>query len=471
MGRPVRRALLAALVALALAAPATVAATEASATFGQPSATATFGKEIVFRQEFTTSAPLARVEVLLEYPGSIGPHVTPVEGAMAAGRRTLEYRLVLADGGHIYPNSPITARWRLVPADRTAEPSVGPPVTVTYADTRFAWKTLVGEIVRVHWYEGSSAFGRRALAIGEKGVQDAAAFLGVTESEPVDFFIYADEAAFYGAVALDTRENVVGTAIPAIRTMFALIAPGDVAGAEIARTVPHELTHLVFNTAVDNPYHYPPRWLDEGVATYLTEGFTPSDRAAVRAAAAAGRLMPLTALEGQFPTTYERFALAYAESASAVSYLVDTKGSDALVSLVNGYADGVTDDEAFMAAIGTDLAGFEAAWLAELGADPPTDHGPQPAPAGPLPPGWEVAASAPPGSSTATPGASAGPGASGEPSASPAPGAGSPGGDDGSPLRDGRVLLLAALAGLVVGGGIAYVRRRRARTTGGEATP
>ncbi len=274
--------IISAVLALAGIAPVAVSAESTWATFEQPTATSTFGEEIVFRQEFTTSAPLARVEILLDYPGSIGPHVTPVEGAMVAGRRTLVYRLVLSDGGHIYPNSPITARWRLVPADRTAEPSVGPPVTVTYADTRFAWKTLVGDIVRVHWHEGSDAFGRRALAIGEKGVQDAADFLGVTESEPIDFFIYADESAFYDAVGLDTRENVVGTAISAIRTMFALIPPGDVAGAEVARTVPHELTHLVFDTAVDNPYHYPPRWLNEGVATYLTEGFTPSDRAAVR---------------------------------------------------------------------------------------------------------------------------------------------------------------------------------------------
>ena len=249
----------------------------------------------------------------------------------------------------------------------------------------------------VHWYEGSNAFGRRALAIGEKSVQDAADFLGVTESEPIDFFIYADEPAFYDAVGPSTRENVVGTPISEIRTMFALIPPNDIATAEVARTVPHELTHLVFDTAVHNPYHYPPRWLNEGVATYLTEGFSPWLRTSVEAAADAGRLMPLTALSVQFPTTYERFTLAYAESTSAVDYLVREKGTDALVGLVNSYADGVTDDEAFTAAVGTDVAGFEAAWLASLGADAPTQLGPQPAPPGPLPPGWESAAERDPG--------------------------------------------------------------------------
>jgi hypothetical protein len=470
----VRRALLAVAVAPLLAFFLAAPVSAASATFGQPSATSSFGEEIVFRQEFVSPVPLARVEILIEYPGSIGPSVAQVEGAMADGSRTLVYRMILSESTHVYPNSPLTARWRLVPADRTIEPSVGPPVTITYADTRFAWKTLVGDIVRVHWYEGSNAFGRRALAIGDKAVREASAFLGVTESEPIDFYIYADEPSFYDAVGPSTRENVVGTAISEIRTMFGLIPPNDVATAEVARTVPHELTHLVFDTAVSNPYHYPPRWLNEGVATYLTEGFLPWLRASVEAAADAGRLMPLTALTVQFPSTYERFTLAYAESTSAVDYLVREQGTDALVDLVNNYADGVTDDEAFTAAIGTDVAGFEAAWLESLGADAPTELGPQPAPPGPLPPGWEAAQSAPSGASTPAPGASGTPGGSAEPDASAAPAPGGPGDDDGSPFRDGRVLLLAALAGLVVGGGMAYVRRRRAtsdRTAGGEPTP
>ncbi len=93
--------------------------------------------------------------------------------------------------------------------------------------------------------------------------------------------------------------------------------------------------------------------------------------------------MPLRALGGQFPTTADRFYLAYAESVSAVAFLVREHGEEALVSLINSYADGVTDDEAFLAAVGLDVAGFERAWLDDLGADVPTQHGPQPAPAGP----------------------------------------------------------------------------------------
>ncbi len=447
------------LLALAVVAPASAA----SPTFDAPTATSTFGEEIVFSQAFGSPFDLARVEILLEYPDSLGPFVVEVAGATPAGGHEEVYRLSLAADGHVYPNTPISARWRLVPADRTVAPSVGPPVAVTYDDTRFAWRTLQGDIVRLHWYEGSTAFGRRALAIGEKAVRDAETFLGVTESEPIDFFVYADQAAFYDALGPGTRENVGGEAHSDIRTMFALIGPNDVTDPWVGIVIPHELTHLVFDTAVRNPYHFPPRWLNEGVAVYLSEGFTKSARASVQAAASGGRLMPLQALGGQFPTTYERFSLAYDESVSAVDYLVREKGTEALVGLVNSYAEGVTDDEAFTAAVGTDLAGFETAWLADLGADPPTQHGPQPAPAGPLPAGWESDATSAPVGESPAPGAT--------PRASQGSGSGEPSADDGSPLRDGWVLLVVALAGLLAGGTVAYVRRRRARTDAGGPTP
>lgn len=456
MNRLLRAAAAALLLALGLLAGPAAAA---SPTFEQPTAEATFGTGITFRQAFTSSEPLARVELLLDYPDTLGPFVVEAAGATPAGGREIVYRYLIAEDGHLVPNTPITARWRLVPADRTVAPSVGPAVRVLYEDTRFTWQTVAGDLVRLHWYVGSDAFGRRALEIAEQAVREASEFMGVTESEPIDFFVYADQAAFYDALGPGTRENVGGEAHADIRTMFALIGPGDVTDPWVGIVIPHELTHLVFDTAVRNPYHFPPRWLNEGVAVYLSQGYTTSDRSAVGAAVADRRLMPLEALGGQFPTTADRFYLAYAESVSAVDFLVREEGTDALVALIRAYADGVTDDEAFQAAVGHDVAGFEAAWLADLGAATPTRYGPRPAPAGPLPPGWDEAAATAPPDATAGPATSAGP----EPSAGPGTGASA----GGSSLPQNAVLGLAAVAGLLVGGSIAYVRRRR----GGDGLP
>jgi hypothetical protein len=153
--------------------------------------------------------------------------------------------------------------------------------------------------------------------------------------------------------------------------------------------VPHELTHVVFQTAVDNPYHEPSHWLNEGLAVYLSDGYSEFNRAQVAGAVSNGTAIPLDGLAGAFPTTADRFNLAYAESVSAVDRIIRVNGRDALVKLIRSYHDGVSDDEAFQAALGRDVAGFQADWLKELGATPPTRLGPKPAPVGPLPSGWE----------------------------------------------------------------------------------
>jgi hypothetical protein len=469
MGSPVSRparAGLPLLLALALALPAAVLASAPAAlaappapTFERPTAEATFGLEVVYRQTFDSPVALARVEILLEYPASLGPFVVEVAGATPPGRREVVHRHVLATDGHLVPNTPITARWRLVPADRNQPPVLGPPTTVVYRDTRFAWRTLAGDLVRLHWYDGPDSFGRRALAIGEAAVREATAFLGVTETEPIDFFVYADQGALYDALGPATREHVGGQAHSDIRTMFALIGPGEVADPWVSIVIPHELAHLVFDTAARNPYNFPPRWLNEGVAVYLSEGFTARDRASVEAAAGAGRLMPLRALGGQFPTTEDRFRLAYSQGVSAVDFLVREHGERALVGLIRSYAGGVTDDEAFEAAIGLNLTEFEAAWLDHLGAPAPIAYGPRPAPAGPLPPDWLAGA---------TPGSVAPDAPSPTPTPAPEP---LPGGDGaGWPLEEPLTIFLMAAAGaavgLLVGGGIALLRRRRSGSAG-----
>jgi hypothetical protein len=373
------------LILVQLVAGARPALAADPVTFGKATGDSKFGQFIEFLQPITSGESIATIEALIETPGSIGPTVVPVPETRPSGDSILDYRVDLTDG-HVVPNTTFTVRFRVTTTSGAT--AVGPPIRHTYDDDRFRWKTLEGKVVRVHWTEGDQAFGQRALKIGDDAVAATAQLLGVTESDPIDFFIYADQPSFYDALGPATRENVGGQAHPDIRTLFALITPDEINASWVESVVPHELTHVVFATAVDNPYHAPPHWLNEGLAVYLSDGYQDSDRSQVRAAARDGSIIPLDGLAGAFPTTRDRFFLAYAESVSAVDRIVRVAGRDALVKLIRSYGDGVSDDDAFRAALGTDVAGFEADWLGELGAKPPTRRGPQPAPPGPLPAGW-----------------------------------------------------------------------------------
>jgi hypothetical protein len=379
-------------------------AAAATVDFGAPSISATFGRGIEFRQPVSISGPIRRAELLIQYPRSPGPEVRVVQAE--SGSSTLRYSLEATDAG-LLPNTPVTGRWRIVGQDGSV--TVGPLASTRYEDTRFAWQTRQSGIVRVHWYEGGDPFGSRALDIGTRAIDAATRLLGVSESDPIDFFIYASQDAFYAALGPGTRENVGGQANAEIRTLFALITPGEIDLQWVEIVIPHELTHLVFDTAVSNAYHFPPRWLNEGLAVYLSQGYDAGDRGSVERAAASGSLMPLGGLAYQFPTTRDRFSLAYAESVSAVDYMVRAHGEHSLVSLVRSYASGVTDDEAFRAALGVDAAGFDAAWRASLRAREPVVHGPRPAPAGPVPAGWSGGSPVAIATPTEAPAASAAP--------------------------------------------------------------
>ncbi len=444
------------VVAGLLLAPSVEPVAAAGTTFGQPAVSARWAQGVTFEQPVVLGGPAKRVEIVISSAPDAGLFVSEVP-VPAPGPTTLRYLLDASSSG-ILPNTPFTARWRITWPDGKVD--LGPPASTVYADTRFQWRTVSGPIVRVHWYTGDDAFGRRALAIGQAAIEKAAGLFEVRETRPIDFFIYADQAAFYDALGPGTRERVGGQANAEIRTLFALITPAEIEDRWVSIVIPHELTHLVFDTTVRNPYHDPPRWLNEGLAVYLAQGYDANDRGQVAGAVAAVDLMPLEALTGEFPTTGARFALAYAESVSAVDYLVRTHGRDALVRLVRTYATGVTDDEAFTAALGRDAAAFEAAWLTDLGATTPERYGPRLAPAGPLPAAWASASagSTAPGSTLpATP-----------PASGPAPG------DDGNGSDLVPALAVALLVGLVALGLLAI--RRRARpvrddSDGTDATP
>ena len=441
-------ALLAAAAAVVGAVPSVRAAGEWAA-FGTPTASSTFVDGVTFSQPVTITQEVSRAELLLTFADAIGPTVFEVGGPNGTGSDTLSYVLDPNTNGHLLPNTPLSARWRLTAADDPTDVALGPAVRITYADDRFEWQTEAGDLVKVHWYEGNRAFGARALKVGEDAVEQASELLQVTESDPVDFYVYADQDAFYDVLGPGSRENVGGQANAEIRTMFALIPTSEIDQPWVGIVIPHELTHLVFDTAAKNPYHFPPRWLNEGLAVYESQGYDPGDRADVEGAARAGTLIPLTGLTGQFPTSYDRFSLAYSESVSAVDYLIRTHGRESLVSLIRSYAQGRTDDEAFSDALGQDMTAFGDAWLADLGAAPPTRYGPQSAPPGPIPSAWGGDGGQGPG---ASPGTTGSPGGPGEP---PSGGA-----------SDSTGLLVAVL-GVVVAVGVivlaVIIRRRQPR--------
>lgn len=345
-------------------------------TFGTPTATSKFGQGIVFTQPYSGAA-IKAASVLVEQPGDVGPTVLPLD---SVGSAKLVYSLDTSGGGW-YPNTPITAHFEVVLFDGSIEE--GPEVAITYADDRYSWHTKIGKVVRLHYIQATDTFAQQMLKWGEDGIKKAADFFGVDESKPIDFFVYPSEAIFQKG--LSQAGTIGGVTLSSFRTCFAAVTPGDsVFGRSV---IPHELAHVAFADASNSPYHNPPRWLNEGLAAYLADGFDAGDRQLVTQAVKKGTVRSLLAYTDYFPLDASRVYLAYAESVSAIDFMIRKYGQPAVAKLVRAYLKGVTDDEAFKSGIGIDVATFDAAWLADNGVKI-VKYGPQPAPTGPLPPGW-----------------------------------------------------------------------------------
>jgi hypothetical protein len=366
-------------------APARAADVEFLAASAQAEIAGTFRFETRFR---SGEEPI-RVELLTRFAGA--PTSDVVEADVEDGP---PYVASVSGETSVLPNSTLSYRFRVTTETGTA---LGPAEELQVVDQRLEWQTLEGRFVHLHWHEGNQAFAERALKIGDDAVARIADLLGVEETEPIDFFVYADQTQFQQALGPGTREYVAGRAVPEIRTLFALIDPSEIGSGWVESVVPHELAHLVFDTAVSNPYHGPPHWLNEGLAVYLSDGYDDGWQAILRQGVAQDRVVPLSGLAAKFPPGEDRFRLGYAEGASAVDLFVRTYGEDTLVELVRSYAEGLTDDDAFKAATGSDFAAFDVLWQREVADGALREFGPQPGAAGPRPEAWGApAATTPP---------------------------------------------------------------------------
>ena len=375
----------------------------------QPSVTASLGQPITFTSTID-GADIASVDVLIHLLGNpttivvnAGTQLNNIFQAQADIDIASSAGCACLANGTTAPNTHFDYQFRVTNSDGTT--SLGPVGQAVFEDTRFNWQTLAQDQVIVHWYAGDQAFGKAAADVANEAIDTASQLLGVTLDKPVDLFVYDTEDDMRSAVSPD-RENVAGEAHPDIATMYVWIPSNQSADSFAGTLIRHELTHLVFHRAVDNPYHGVPRWLDEGVAVYESEGYTSQWKSYVDAAVSDKSLIPLDGLAGLFPSVQSEFYLAYGEAVAAVDFFIRTYGDQKFWDLVKSYANGVSDDDAFTAATGADVTAFNAAWFQSLGLTPPAPAGPQPGAPGPVPSDWTGTAGAPPTlSPLATPGA------------------------------------------------------------------
>jgi hypothetical protein len=160
---------------------------------------------------------------------------------------------------------------------------------------------------------------------------------------------------------------IAGSAYPGLHLIMAILPAGDL--NEVKRVVPHEISHQVLGQATADPFNYPPKWLDEGLAVYSQESGREKFYRRALELAADGEVPPLATLNGEFPYDPDAALAAYAYSLSAVIYILDTYGDEGMARLIAAFPEGITYDDTILQALGVSFDELDRQWREDLVAD------------------------------------------------------------------------------------------------------
>jgi len=238
-----------------------------------------------------------------------------------------------------------------------------------FDDVRFKWQKISGNLINIYWYEGTQAFAQDLLTTAQEATarleKDTGAFL----REDVHIYIYASSNDLRGSMIFP-QEWTGGVAFTRYGTIAIGISPLNLTWGK--RAIAHELTHLVTHQMVLNPYNDIPVWLEEGIAMYNEGPLQSQFSVPLNKAIADNKLLSLQTLSSPFSSFADVSYLSYAESYSAVEYLIKTYGKDKMLQLLETFRQGSTYDGALMKVYGMDMRSLNAKWKQSIGAIPKT---------------------------------------------------------------------------------------------------
>lgn len=320
-----------------------------------------FPTGITFSLQATTESPVTSVELLYHAPGietlSVElPSITP-------GTTELDItNPVDLQSGQLPVGVDVIYRWRIT--DEDGNISETPDQTTHYFDTRYDWTELEGPRVTVYTYDASPEFRQLILDSAEHTIDRLENAYGILPTQRVRIWVYPNKDDFYGSLAPNSEPWIAGQAQPALYLISAILPPDDT--REVDRVVPHEVTHQVTYQVTQNPFNYPPLWLNEGLAVYWQEAGRDRFYSYALELAKEGNIPPLRTLNGEFAYDSEGALNAYALSLSVVIYILDTFGDEGMTNLLDVFKQGVTYDEAVEQGLGITFEELDAGWRAYI---------------------------------------------------------------------------------------------------------
>jgi hypothetical protein len=359
-----KRWILAIFLILSLVPPVQVAAQDSIRVLDEEVETS-FREHITFNINLESDSPITEARLLYRVAGQLATARGDAE--IEPGTQVEASFTIDQERDYLPPGTELEYWWKIT--DEAGNELKTEPQPLVFLDDRHDWQTLNSDRLTLYWYRGDRAFGDALFDQANKTIDQIEAEAGVKVTVPVKIFIYGSFSDLRDAIAVGAQEWTGGQAFTEQGVVVIGVSPSDLTYGLAA--TPHELTHLVIHQATDNPYGDIPRWLDEGLAVYMSgelDAGWRGYRAQVANSAKTDKLMTLQTLSSSFPADSEKAGLAYAQSGSVVEFIIQNYGEDAMAELLEIFSEGALYDDALEQALGVDTWKLDNAWRESIGA-------------------------------------------------------------------------------------------------------
>lgn len=182
-----------------------------------------------------------------------------------------------------------------------------------------------------------------------------------TPSKPISIYLVSTHSEFKELAKDGFPDWGAGCAYPA-RSLIILKSPRLVKKNVIFQTlVAHEISHCVLGDMLKGIWI--PRWFDEGIAMYESHEWQFGEGFILSWANFTNSIIPLSQIERVFPQKLSEARLAYVESFSTISFIIQEFGREALLETIKFMKETISFDLACKKALGLSKKDFEIEWL------------------------------------------------------------------------------------------------------------
>jgi len=327
-------------------------------------ATISFPDSIIFSMK-GTSNPAVKT-IVLEYGSdkrSLVAEINKIEPDFQEGTEiNTSWSWEMKKTGSLPPGATVWWQWKIT--DTEGNTTATPKQSMTYQDTRFQWQVTELTTMDIYWQGQSAALKQELTAELESKLLRIQLDSTIPTERKPKIFVYTSSEQLRGAM-LHEQEWAGAVAYPSYNIILTAVDTTTLEWAK--RALPHEITHLLVGETVFGPFGDIPHWLNEGLARYSEGTMTAYDRQLLNKAFDEDNLISVRSLASSFPTDPGQAYLAYAQSGSIVTFLIEDFGWEKMRQLLSVFKEGSTYDKALQEVYGFDTNGLEAQWQEYLG--------------------------------------------------------------------------------------------------------